>query len=99
MIEYDKGIRVASLNSPFSGRPVENQVEVEAGGLDYFFSYGTLVAVRQGGEIVLDETYWHCSVTTLKYLKVWLGFSGITKKDIKDGIKSGRFQTARLNER
>jgi len=60
-----------------------------------FFSYGVKIAENKEGKIYLDSNSWDYSKTTIKYLCVYLGFSG--KKNILEGIKNNIFTLKNLN--
>ncbi len=74
-----------------------NQIEVIEKDFSLFFSYGTLVAMKKEGEIILDKYYWTYSPTTLKYLKAFLRVS-YTKKEIQQKIDDGIYLTKDLQK-
>lgn len=88
-----------NMYSP-NGNQVPNQFTVfisgENGTLKVFKSYRSIIAVKVNGVIVLDESKWDYSNTTLKYLKEFLG-TRMAKKDIVAKIDSGEFKLADLN--
>lgn len=57
---------------------------------EVFQSYGSLIAYRKNNFIYLSDK-WDYSKTTLKYLKIFLNTS-MSKKEIKEALKSGVFQ-------
>ena len=67
---------VKPLNSPRTGKPVVNQYVItdEATKSIVFQSYETVIAHldTETGAVVLDEHYWDYSITTLRYLKVFI---------------------------
>lgn len=68
---------------------------------EIFQSYETIICVwgyrpdGAGRMIYLDRDKWDYSVTTLKYLKVFLDLHGIDQ--LREGIKSGEYQLTELN--
>lgn len=93
-------VKVTNMESPRTGNPVANQFIIDVGEKEYFQSYRSVIAVRDRSKypstVTLDETYWDYSVTTLKYLKEFLGTYD-SKKDIQKKIDSGEIKTANLN--
>lgn len=100
---------VENMVSPRTGSSVANQfIIIEKGEgwngnfikRETFQSYKSIIAVetrwQDHTEIVLDETYWNYSVTTLKYLKQFLG-TNYSKKEIEDRIKDGTYKLGNLN--
>lgn len=77
------------------GNPVPNQFIIRDKGKEYFQSYRSIIAVKEGEKVTLDSYYWDYSVTTGKYRNDFLG-EGIaeTRKNIKDGI----YKLANLNK-
>lgn len=91
------------MDSPRTGNPVANQYTIETLEGTYFQSYKTIIAFEDNNRhITLNISKdgngydWDCSVTTLKYLKQFIG-SNYTKKEIEKMIKDGTFSTADLN--
>ena len=72
-------MRVTNLTSPRSGAKVANQYNIEHNGVDYFQSYGTVIARYKPYYLEVTEDY-NYSNTTSKYFKQWL-----RQWDIKDG--------------
>jgi len=90
-------LKVRQMESPRSYRPVANQFIIETEDGEYFQSYRTIIAFRpNNGRTVLDTDSWDYSVTTLKYLKEFLGTRD-SKKDIEKRIKEGTYETTSLN--
>lgn len=92
--------KVRNMESPRTGNPVANQYTIDVGSMEVFQSYQTVIAVKRFGKtprIVLDAGSWDYSVTTIKYLKEFLG-GYLTKKDIQKAIDDGEFATADLNQ-
>ena len=86
--------KVTPLRTP-GGFAASNQfiIEVEDGAT-VFQSYRTIIAMRRGGEVVLDEFYWDYSRTTMKYLGQFLGESA---KEIRKKVAAGEYRLANLN--
>jgi len=92
-----KRIKVWNLESSRSNRPVANQFVIETTDGNYFQSYKTIIAfIDCFGRITLDFDSWNYSVTTLKYLKVFLNTS-LSKQEIQKQIDNGFYKTANLN--
>lgn len=86
------------MYSPRTGNVVANQYIIEQGKTDYFQSYSTIIAKREyrnGGIITLDKDMWDYSVTTVKYLKEFLGVNSIN--DIREAIENGNYLLDNLN--
>lgn len=83
------------MTSPRSGDPVANQFEITIGGLTFFQSYSTVIAVRDPqGHVTLDTNSWDYSVTTGKYRNQFLNEH---KKETQAKIDSGEYSLADLN--
>ena len=54
-----------------------------------FHSYSTKIAEFKDGKVFLNYKYWNYSVTTIKYLAEFLGFTG--KKAIQEAIDNNFF--------
>lgn len=67
-----------------------NQFVINGACGEVFQSYGSLIAYRKNNFIYLSDK-WDYSKTTLKYLKIFLNTS-MSKKEIKEALKSGVFQ-------
>lgn len=78
--------KVRNLESPRSGEPVKNQFVIEWGDFEIFQSYRTIIAIKRGGEIILDNSAYDYSVTTSRYLGVFL--NGLKKKDVFDMMET-----------
>lgn len=79
---------------------VKNQYVLQTRHGKVFQSYDLTIALipdpsKNDNAIYLDRTYWDTSVTTLKYLKKFLGVD--TKKEIEQGIKEGKYVLTFLN--
>lgn len=78
--------RVRNMDSPRTGKPVANQYIIDAGEMEIFQSYDSIIAVKTGGNVFLDPQYWDYSVTTGKYRNEFLGESiAETRRKIDDG--------------
>ena len=75
-------MRVSNLSSPRSGSPVANQYEITDGNIVTFQSYETVIAQKVGYNYTFSSA-WNYSVTTGKYLNVWLREYGWTDSEIK----------------
>lgn len=92
--------RVYNLESPRTSKPVANQFVINMTNHEFFQSYDSVIAMRNKatGKVTLDPDYWDYSVTTLKYLKQFLGgYSPLSKASIQANIDNGTFKTAKLN--
>ena len=67
-----------------------NQFVINGAYGEAFQSYGSLLAYIKNNFIYLSDK-WDYSKTTLKYLKIFLKTS-MSKKEIKEALKSGVFQ-------
>lgn len=88
-------MKVSNIVNP-RGNTAPNQFIIEDGDRHVFQSYNSIIAVVKAGVVTLDPDYWDYSVTTLKYLKIFLG-TDATKKEIIERIESGRYKTRNLN--
>jgi len=76
---------VRPMLSTRSGKPVPNQYIIHTSEGTYFQSYKTIIGFRPRGQgtTILDRDSWNCSVTTRKYLHIWLrGHGDITAKEL-----------------
>lgn len=64
-------MKVRNLESPRTGRPVPNQFTITHNGKFYFQSYESLIAEWDGERLILGR-HFDYSVTTAKYLNVWM---------------------------
>ena len=78
------------------GNKVPNQFLINHGSIMVFQSYNSAIAKKENGVITLDPDYWDYSVTTLRYLKIFLNTTA-SKKVIQERIDSGEYLTADLN--
>lgn len=93
--------KVYNLESPRTGKPVANQFVIVADDGMYFQSYNTIIAhiaTRWDALPILDRDHWDYSVTTLKYLKQFLG-TNYSKATIQQKINDGTYTLADLNPR
>ena len=67
-----------------------NQFVINGTYGEVFQSYSSLIAYRKNNFIYLSDK-WDYNKTTLKYLKIFLNTS-MSKKEIKEALKSGVFQ-------
>jgi len=87
-------IKVRNMQSP-NGNDVPNQFIIEDEKGNYTFqSYDSVIAIKNSGEITLDESTWDYSVTTGKYRNQFLNE---TKKETQAKIDSGEYKLANLN--
>lgn len=103
-------VKVYNLESPRTGNPVANQFVIKQtyklkdgnnATVEFFQSYDSVIAKRVTNgywnvTVTLDPDYWDYSVTTLKYLKQFLGTDD-SKAVIANAIKNGYYKTAKLN--
>ena len=80
---------VRPMLSPRSGRAVPNQYIIHTEEGTYFQSYEAIIGFRPrgGGTTLLDEYYWNYSVTTSKYLAIWL--RGYGEQSAKELVAAG----------
>ena len=82
-----------------NGDDAKNQFKVHKDDGVYFESYGTIIAKRgTRGHITLDMCYWDYSITTLQYLKQFLGLEDSTTAEIQSRIDSEMYKTANFNK-
>lgn len=88
-----------------SGRPVANQFIINdydyesERNVSYFQSYDSIIAkiiYYPTKMVILDQTFWDYSRTTLKYLGCFLA-GHMTKAEIQAKIDSGEYKLANLN--
>ena len=73
---------------------VKNQFIIEDGTKTIFQSYKSIIAIKEGGKVTLDESTWDYSTTTGKYRNQFLGEDkATTEKKIKQGV----YKLANLN--
>lgn len=100
-------LKVENMLSPKTDNPVANQFIITTDEGKYFQSYRTIIAFKsnahdyESAKITLDVNSWDYSITTLKYLKLFLehtiGESYLSKKEIEKKIKTGEYKIADLN--
>ena len=71
-----------------------NSVIVSNDGAETLFSYGKVIAKKEGGKVALDRVYWNYSKTTGKHRGIFLA-EGIAETRKK--IDSGEYTLANLN--
>jgi len=87
-------MKVKNMTSA-KGNKIANQFIIDDNnGNTFFQSYNSIICKVNFDEIVLDKTYWNYSVTTSKYLNIFLC---MTTKEVKEKIKSGLYKLADLN--
>lgn len=86
-------MKVKNLYSS-KGNKVPNQFLIELENKILFQSYDSIIAEVTKGMIYLDPVYYNYSKTTSKYLYM---FVNMNKKQLQDGLKSGKIQFKNLN--
>ena len=79
------------------GNDVPNQFVITNDNHDaYFQSYKSIIArkIEATGKVELDAKFWNYSVTTSKYLAMFLG---VPNKEIKKKVESGEYTLVDLN--
>lgn len=61
---------IESLKSNRSGRDVPNQYNIQIKNMTIFQSYQTVIAAVKNGTLYIDKDKY--SVTTSKYLNIWI---------------------------
>ena len=89
----DCKVKVSNMISA-KGNPVANQFIITDGYKEVFQSYGSTIAIIEGGKVVLDSYYWDYSATTGRYRNAFLG-EGIATTRKK--IESGEYTLDNLN--
>ena len=87
---------VSNMISPH-GNEVPNQFVITNDNSDaYFQSYKSIIARRINAtdKIELDVKFWNYSVTTSKYLAMFLG---VPNKEVKKKVASGEYSLVDLN--
>ena len=87
-------VRVSNMRSN-AGNDVANQFIIERGKSTYFQSYRTIIAKVTNGKTVLDRDAYDYSVTTMKYLGMFLGHN---MKETREKIASGEYKLRDLNK-
>lgn len=75
-------------------REVPNQFIIEDGHKEIFQSYQSVIAIKEGGTVTLDEKYWDYSSTTGKYRNIFLNEK---KSETIKKINNGTYKLANLN--
>ena len=84
---------VRNLRMPQSQNPIVNAFRVETNEGVYFQSYDTVIAFKSwDGEDVTLSNEWDCSVTTIKHLKIFLGYTNNSAKVIRENIAVGNYK-------
>ena len=98
-VEYFKNRQGKTIPNQLIVREITN--EMSGNGIEYFQSYGSVIAMRgafEAGErdrkVTLDVNKWDYSTTTGKYRNQFLGE---TKAETERKIKSGEYTLADLN--
>lgn len=86
-------MKVSNLKSS-NGNSVANQYVIESGDKIMFQSYNSMIAEVMNGTIYLDPVYYNYSKTTSKYL---YRFLNMNKKQIDEGLRSGKIKFRNLN--
>lgn len=86
-------MKVTNLRSS-RGNKVPNQYSIETGNSIIFQSYDSIIAEVSRGVIYLDPVYYNYSKTTSKYLYMFLNMN---KKEIQEGLRTGKIQFKNLN--
>ena len=82
------------MTSKRSGNQVANQFIIGGEGKLVFQSYNSVIAIKEGGKVTLDATYWNYSKTTSKYRSEFLGE---TTKETQEKIDNGTYTLTNLN--
>lgn len=77
-----------------NGNIIANQFLIYEDNKTIFQSYGTIIAVRENGQILLDAEKWDYSKTTGKYRNQFLNE---TKKETEKKIAAGIYKLTNLN--
>ena len=92
LINSGNHVSIESLRSPQTGQEVANQINMWIGQIKAFFSYGTLIAIKDYDQKSTQLTSsWDFSRTTVKYLKQFLGDESLSMNDIRARIKNGSY--------
>jgi len=76
------------------GNTTPNQFIIREDKRTIFQSYGSIIAVNEGGTITLDADKWDYSKTTGKYRNQFLGEN---KKETERKIAAGIYKLEQLN--
>lgn len=87
-------MKVKNMISDKTGRAISNQFIIEDNSKTYFQSYNTVIAMKEGKKIIIDDNAENYSRTTSKYLYKFLGMD---KKHLLEGVKAGRIIRENLN--
>lgn len=85
-------MKVTDLTSPRSGGKVANQFTITDGDTEYFQSYETIIAKKQGVTYTISSDY-NYSNTTSKYFRQWLrewGFDDDRIKSLKKWLTNAK---------
>lgn len=72
-----------------------NQYIIKTNDARIFQSYDSIIAIKQGPMVILDEETWDYSRTTSRYLNKFLNEN---KATTERRIKEGYYQLANLNK-
>lgn len=90
-----KGLAKVRNMTSSSGNDIANQFIINTNDATIFQSYSSIIAIKTGGQTILDSYYWDYSTTTGKYRNIFLGMN---KKETEQLIKSGSIKLADLNK-
>jgi len=82
-------IIISNMDSPRTGNAVANQFDITTDKGNYFQSYRAVIAHKCSRGVTLSSQ-WEYSVTTLKYLREFLGVFSV--KEIRESIKNGEYK-------
>ena len=93
-------MKVYNMTSP-NGNKVANQFIMEGydekgNKFEVFQSYKTVIAKRVNGKFILDVNALHYSVTTLKYLKLFLN-TRLSKVELQKAIDNNKYEIQDLH--
>lgn len=87
-------MKVKNMISDKTGRAISNQFIIEDNSKTYFQSYETIIALKEGGRIIIDDNAENYSRTTSKYLYKFLNTD---RKRLLADVKAGRIIRENLN--
>jgi glucosamine 6-phosphate synthetase-like amidotransferase/phosphosugar isomerase protein len=73
----------------------KNQYIIKSDGARIFQSYDSIIAIKEGKMVVIDENKWDYSRTTGKYRNMFLDEN---KETTEKKIKTGEYYLADLNK-
>lgn len=92
--EYEKTKRTIDPNKTPIKRGIKNQWLIKDGLVEYFKSYGSIIAKKDGGKVILDPVCWNYSRTTSRYRCIFLQE---TRIETEKKIKAGTYKLENLN--